>query len=93
MSQRLSRRRRWAYLVTGWLLVVWGFVSYPLPLYPSTATIVIGLLMIAQVQPWARRVIVVARRRVRPFNRLYLTGHRRLRPRRVQDEVARAPAV
>ena len=93
MSHGLSRRRRWAYLVTGWLLVVWGFVSYPLPLYPSTVTIVVGLLMIAQVQPWARRAIVVARRRIRPFNRLYLAGHRRLRARRLKNEVARAPAI
>ena len=65
------------------LLVIWGVVSYPIPLYPSTATIVAGLLLIAKVQPWARRLIVMARRRIRLFNRFYLRGakllHRRHR--------------
>ena len=72
----LSRIARLRYLIGGWVLVVWGVVSYPLPLYPSTVTIVVGLLLIAQVQPWAHRLIVVARRRIRPFNRLYLAGLR-----------------
>lgn len=72
----MTRATRLGYLVSGWCLVIWGVVSYPIPLYPSTPTIVAGLLLIAKVQPWARRLIVRARRRFRPFNRLYLRGAR-----------------
>ena len=89
----LSRIARLRYLIGGWILVVWGVVSYPLPLYPSTATIVVGLLLIAQVQPWAHRLIVVARRRVRPFNRLYLTGLRLARRRPVRAVARRSAAA
>ena len=87
-----SRITRLRYLIGGWVLVAWGIVSYPLPFYPSTATIVVGLLLIAQVQPWAHRLIVIARRRIRPFNRLYLAGLRlagRRPPRRPASRQAR----
>ena len=87
-SAVLTRRGRYGYLIGGWAVILFGFVSYPVPLYPSTVTIVVGLLMVARVQPWARRLILVTRRRVRPFNRLYLDGQRRLRARRAESDLA-----
>ena len=84
---------RYGYLVAGWFLVIWGFISYPVPLYPSTVTIVAGLLLIAKVQPWARRLILVARRRIRPFNRLYLKGIRLVRQRQAARADRRQPGL
>ena len=39
-----------------------------------SAVMLAGLLLIAKVQPWARRLIIRARRRIPVFNRLYMRG-------------------
>lgn len=74
--------RRYCLMAAGWTTVVVGVVSYPVPLFPSTVVVMIGLLMLAESQRWARAAVVVSRRRVPPINRAYLAAERRFRRRR-----------
>ena len=74
--------RRYCLMAAGWTTVVVGVVSYPVPLFPSTVVVMIGLLMLAESQRWARAIVVVSRRRLPPVNRAYLAAERRFRRRR-----------
>lgn len=73
--------RRYCLMAAGWTTVVVGVVSYPVPLFPSTIVVMIGLLMLAESQRWARAVVVVSRRRIPRVNRAYRAAERRLRRR------------
>ena len=74
--------RRYCLMAAGWTTVVIGVVSYPVPLFPSTVVVMIGLLMLAESQRWARAFVVVSRRRVPTVNRAYRAAERRFRRRR-----------
>jgi uncharacterized membrane protein YbaN (DUF454 family) len=78
MTEQRDRLRRYVLMSLGWPMVVFGIVTFPLPLVPSTTIAVIGLLLLSQVHPWARAIVVRARRRWRPLNRAYGYARRRL---------------
>jgi|GEM_PF-2262217 len=79
MTERVDRIRRYVLMSLGWPMVVFGVLTFPVPLIPSTAITIIGLLLLSQVHPFARAIVVRSRRRWRRVNRAYGYGRRRLR--------------
>lgn len=75
--ERLTPAERYGLLGAGWICIVAGVLSYPIPLVPSTTIMMVGLLLLAPVQPWARAAIVRLRRRFPPFNRAHGFARRR----------------
>ena len=70
-GRRLPPRQRTRLLLAGWASLTFGLVTYPVPLIPSTPFVILGLVALAPVQPWARAAIVRLRRRSRAFNQAH----------------------
>lgn len=91
MTERGDRIRRYVLMSLGWPMVIFGIVTFPLPLIPSTTIAVIGLLLLAQVHPWARAIVVRSRRRWRRLNRAYCYARAVLHSRRGRGTAGSAP--
>ncbi len=91
MTRRGDRIRRYVLMSLGWPMVIFGIVTFPVPLIPSTTIAVIGLLLLAQVHPWARAIVVRSRRRWRRLNRAYCHVRAVLHSRRGGATAASAP--
>ena len=62
---RMGRFWRAARIAGGFVLLVLGVVGLFLPVLQGTAMIVAGLLLLAPEFPWARRLLLWAKRRFR----------------------------
>jgi len=56
-KQKHSTWKRWAILIAGWFFIFLGILGLFLPFLQGILFLVIGLLLLAQVQEWPRRVI------------------------------------
>lgn len=77
MTETMSRRKRLAFLILGWGLVVLGVVGIFLPFLQGLLFLLIGLILLARVQPWARALVVRTRRRYPAVNRAHSFAERK----------------
>ena len=69
----------WSLLVAGWSFVVLGIVGLFLPVLQGFLFLTIGLIILTQVHPWARAMVVRLRRRFPAVNRGYRSALARAR--------------
>ncbi len=55
--------KRWAILIAGWFFIFLGILGLFLPFLQGILFLVIGLLLLAQVQHWPRRLLDRLKRR------------------------------
>ena len=68
---RAASLKYWTLLTLGWGLVLLGIVGLFLPILQGILFITIGLIILTQVHPWARALVVRLRRRFPTVNRGY----------------------
>lgn len=55
--------KQWAILISGWVFIVLGILGLFLPFLQGILFLVIGLVLLAQVQHWPRRLLEKLKRR------------------------------
>jgi len=63
--------KRWSLLAVGWGFVLLGIAGLFLPILQGILFITVGLIVLTQVHPWARALVVRLRRRFPAVNRGY----------------------
>ena len=69
----------WSLLAAGWGFVLLGIAGLFLPVLQGILFIMIGLIILTQVHPWARAMVVRLRRRYPAVNRGYRAALSRAR--------------
>ena len=69
----------WSLLVAGWAFVLLGIVGLFRPVLQGFLFLTVGLIILTQVHPWARAVVVRLRRRFPAVNRGYRSAQASVR--------------
>lgn len=72
-ADRRSRWKRWLRIGLGWVFVLFGLVGLILPFLQGIVFLLLGLVLLAGEQAWARRLLDRLRQR---FPRVAAAAHR-----------------